>query len=454
MSNSGKNISFARKVSHFIQQHCLLDKSKSYLVALSGGADSVALLRVVHQLGYSMEAAHCNFHLRREESDRDEAFCVSLCETLGIPLHIAHFETEEYAKAHHLSIEMAARNLRYGYFRRLIADIGAGGVLVAHHKDDSVETVVMNLIRGTGIHGLTGIAPVHDGVIRPLLCVGRTQILEFLEEIGQDYVTDSSNLVDDVVRNKIRLNILPLMREINPSVSDSIAEMSVKLAEVSLVYDEEMLRRAKRALVAADDDDVKAYRLDLMTCEGILFHILYPLGFTPKTIEDAFVAVSNHRVGAVFVSDTHEMLVDRTLMIIMSRVKPFQTMKIPIPGRFVIGQQMTLRVEVLDKGADFVVSRDSDCATLDAGKVEFPLFLRLVQPGDRFSPLGMNGSKLVSDFLTDQKVNLLEKRRQLVVADAGNHILWIVGRRPAHPYRVTDKTSRVLLLEWDKDRVG
>lgn len=450
MSNSALQTRLARRVAQFIQQHRLMEESGKYLVALSGGADSVALLRVVLMLGYHVEVAHCNFHLRQEESDRDEAFCHNLCHLLGVPFHVAHFATVEYAEAHHLSIEMAARNLRYSYFRQLMQDLGAQGVLVAHHLDDSVETVLLNLIRGTGIHGLKGIAPEHDGILRPLLCVDRNQIVSFLSEIHQDYVTDSSNLVDDVVRNKIRLNILPLMREINPSVSESIAEMADRLSEVSEVYDGEMQRMAEKARVENGDERVMAYRMDGLAVEGVLFHILYPLGFKPKTISDAFRAVSMRSTGTTFQSESCEMLVDREMIFVCPVQEPFKPFRIPIPGRYVIGKQVVLTVEQTNIDEHFQVSRNPLCATLDADTIQFPLVLRQVQPGDRFSPLGMKGSKLVSDFLTDQKVSLFDKRRQLVAADAHDNIIWIVGRRPAQPCRITSQTRKALILRYEK----
>ena len=195
------------KVSDFIGKHQLLSHEGLHLVALSGGPDSVALLLVLRELGYKIEAAHCNFHLRGEESDRDEEFVKSLCNKLDIPFHIIHFDTREYATLHQVSVEMAARDLRYGYFRQLCQDIGAASVCVAHHRDDAVETLLMNLLRGSGIHGLTGIRPKNGAIVRPLLCVSREEIEQYLHSIGQDYVTDSTNLVNDVMRNKIRLEV-------------------------------------------------------------------------------------------------------------------------------------------------------------------------------------------------------------------------------------------------------
>ena len=440
---------FVDTVSRFIGRHQLLHPGKKYLVALSGGADSVALLRVMWLLGYDIEAAHCNFRLRGEESDRDEAFCADLCHELSVPMHIAHFDTSAYATTHHLSIEMAARNLRYGYFRQLMNDIGAEAVVVAHHKDDSVETMLINLIRGTGIKGLTGISPKRDGVVRPLLCVDREQVLSFLTHIHQDYVTDSTNLVDDVVRNKIRLNILPLMREINPSVTEAMAATAEKLSMVSAVYDSAMEELSGQARLPLADGKFIAYELGKITSEGLLFHILQPLGFSPKNVEEAYDAVQNRHTGAYFRSSSHEMVVDRELLVIMPVVKPFTAMNIPVTGRYVVSEDCTLNVKEVKVDGDFSIVRTPECACLDAEKVALPLVLRTIEDGDRFSPLGMHGSKLVSDFLTDQKVNLLEKRRQLVVADAEGRIVWVVGRRPAHHFRITKDTKKAIVLKWE-----
>ena len=187
---------FIRRVSQYIEEKHLLQPGDKVLVALSGGADSVALLRVLLRLGYVCEAAHCNFHLRGEESLRDEQFVRELAARLDVPLHVIHFDTNEYAASHGVSVEMAARELRYGWFGQLRRECGARVVAVAHHRDDSVETFLLNLVRGTGINGLQGIRPVNGEVVRPLLCVSRAEILEYLASLGQAYVTDSTNLQD------------------------------------------------------------------------------------------------------------------------------------------------------------------------------------------------------------------------------------------------------------------
>ena len=199
-----------------------VDKEKKYIVALSGGADSVCLLLKMLDEGRHVEAAHCNFHLRGAESDRDESFVVSLCSRLGVTLHRAHFDTREYASLHKVSIEMAARTLRYDYFEKLRIDIGAEAILVAHHRDDNVETVLMNMVRGTGIRGVAGIRPRNGHILRPLLDMSRSDIEAYLRERGETYVTDSTNLEDEATRNKFRLNVVPLLRTINPRASENI----------------------------------------------------------------------------------------------------------------------------------------------------------------------------------------------------------------------------------------
>ena len=223
------------KVSAYVKKHNLLDSNELYIVAVSGGADSVALLLLLHEHGYRVHAAHCNFHLRGDESDRDEAFCVELCEHLGVELHRVHFDTQTYADLHKVSIEMAARELRYQWFEQLRKDMGAAGICVAHHRDDSVETVLLNLVRGTGLRGLCGIQPKNGFVLRPLLCVSRAEIEAFLNEKEQGYVTDSTNLEADVQRNIVRLRVLPLLQKLNPAVADNIQRTCENLMEAQNV---------------------------------------------------------------------------------------------------------------------------------------------------------------------------------------------------------------------------
>ena len=425
-----------------------MGRDKTTLVALSGGADSVALLYVLHTLGYPLEAVHCNFHLRGEEADRDEVFCRRLCEDLGVAFHVAHFATREYAETHHVSIEMAARFLRYDYFERLRVDIGADVVAVAHHRDDSVETVLLNLIRGTGIHGLAGIAPKRDNIVRPLLCVRRSDIEAFLEEKELSYVTDSSNLVDDVVRNKIRLNILPLMRDINPSVADSIAMTAERVWQAAAVFDEAMAKRVADASVETQGKGVVAYDMRRVPDEYTLFYMLKDFGFSPAAVTDIFHAMQTHRTGAVFASASYELAFHRERMLVRPLQPPFKPMAIPIEGCYVLAENKKLRVSRKVVDDTFVIPKQPSMVALDADKVVFPLHVRKTERGDRFAPLGMGGNtRLLSDFLTDLKIDLFQKRDQLLLTDASGTILWVMGRRPDHRFRITETTVHALLLE-------
>ena len=444
---------FLNKVEAFIARHHLMVLGRHYLVALSGGADSVALLVALHQLGYNLACVHCNFHLRGEESNRDEEFCRNLCEEMDVAFHTAHFATAEYAQAHHVSIEMAARQLRYDYFERLRIDVGADDVVVAHHKDDAAETILLNFIRGTGIHGLTGIAPRNGHVVRPLLGVCRDEVEAFLRDGQWTYVTDSSNLVPDVVRNKIRLCILPLMRDINPSVTDALTTTAERLSQVATVFDHTMEQCEQQLRRPANPGRV-AYDRRGITDEYTLFYILSRYGFQPSAIEAIFERLNMAQTGALFTSATHELLIDRDVMLIQPRDERKLDMKLPIEGKYVIDEQTSIRISQKAKDEQFAISRSPNVACLDAALVQFPLTLRTALPGDRFCPLGMTGSRLVSDFLTDLKMNRFDKRRQLVVADARQRIIWLVGIRPDHRFRITENTKVSLVIQLLSDEKG
>ena len=428
-----------------IERHQLLSVDSKYLVALSGGADSVCLLMVLKELGYQLEAVHCNFHLRGDESDRDEMFCEVLCKRLDIPFHRIHFDTQMYAELHHVSIEMAARELRYKYFEQLCDDIHATGICVAHHRDDSVETVLINLIRGTGIHGLTGISPKNGRIIRPLLDVSREEIEDYLRQLKQDFVTDSTNLHDDVVRNKIRLNVIPLLQEINPSVSENIALTTNRLSEAVRLFNWALEKKSAECVIEKDEQSL-VINFSLATDnEYILFHLLSPYHFTPLQIEQ-IAANDGKQSGKEWKSSSHVALLDRNRLIVCRLVETRSPMRIPEDGKYVFTDRCVLSFQHVMRDSDFQISRQRNVACLDADLVEFPLTIRYIENGDRFTPFGMKGSKLVSDFLTDCKVSLYDKRQQLVVTDAKQQIVWLVNHRPDHRFCVTEQTKRVLKI--------
>lgn len=429
-------------VRRFIQQHRLMESNGKYLVALSGGADSVALLLVLQELGYHVEAVHCNFHLRGEESDRDENFCVNLCKKLNIELHRVHFDTRTFAELHQVSIEMAARELRYNHFKQLIKDGGFQGVCVAHHRDDSVETILLNLVRGTGIHGLTGIAPKNGNIIRPLLCVSRDEIEQFLRQRNQDFVTDSTNLVNDVKRNKMRLDIIPQLKEMNPSFNESLMKMANHLNEAEKILDD----AAKPLASSLEKNGFIEYQsiLESPSSEYLMFQIFSPFGFSHAQIAE-MTASQEPQTGTVWRSETHELLFDRGRWLLQPiTTTPQKSLKIPEEGTYIFDDNTKIRLQRKQVDDGFSIPKEKNCISLDYKKIHFPLILRTCQTGDRFIPFGMKGSKLVSDYLTDVKKNLFERRHQLVLQNGNGDILWLVGERTDNRYRITDETTNVL----------
>ena len=490
--NSPTISTFVNQVRHFAHHHQLFTPRGKYIIALSGGADSVSLLLVLKhlesELGITLEAAHCNFHLRGDESLRDEQFCQQLCRRLHVPLHLVHFDTHAYADLHHVSIEMAARDLRYAYFEQLRRDIHAHDICVAHHRDDSVETLLLNLVRGTGLRGLRGIQPRNAHIIRPLLSHSRQQIEQYLDALGESYVTDSTNLHNDVKRNKIRLNIIPLLCELNPSVSQSIFETSLRVTEALKVFDEAIqrsiadvttpprgctcLKCTNQPVEKCTNQPVeKSPNQPVENCttpqtqnspltisvprlkqqpspEYTLHEILSPRGFTSAQIEQIYTSLDTIPTGKIITSCTHELAFDRSTLILQPKTPTplVRPMHIPETGTYVLSDNLKLKVETEECGDRYEPSHAADCASLDASDIKFPLTLRHIQPGDRFVPFGMTGMKLVSDYLTDRKKNVFEKRAQLVLTDAQQRILWLVGERTDNRFRINADTQRALRL--------
>ena len=379
------------------------DKPPVWLTALSGGADSVALTLLMKQEGINVYALHCNFHLRGDESDRDEAFVRDFCRKNDIPLEVMHFDTKSEARTHKESTEMAARRLRYSWFERRALELNAAGICVAHHMDDQAETILLNLIRGTGIQGLQGMK--HDRmmgslrIVRPLLGVTRKEILEYLDSQNQTYVTDSTNMERNAMRNRIRLDVIPLLKQLNPNITECLARTAENLR-----YEH------------ADDD------------EGAYFKRLQPLGFSRSQILDIFAHKESKAKGRLWHSATHTATIINGELVVE---KAEDDTVLP-----------TLNVEEVKN-----ISIQKGIAHVDADTLRLPLYVRKMQAGDRFRPYGMyDGSKLLSDFLTDRKVNILEKQRQVVVTDQTGAIVWVAPHEIDDRHKVTSSTSRILRL--------
>ena len=407
------------KVERYINKHKLLNPNELYIVALSGGADSVALLLLLKNAGFNVHAAHCNFRLRGAESDRDEVFCVELCHRLGVELHRVHFDTREYAELHKVSIEMSARELRYKWFEQLREDIGAAGICVAHHRDDSVETVILNMVRGTGVHGLVGIRPRNGYILRPLLCVSRDEIEGFLTSCGQKYITDSTNLEDEATRNKVRHHIIPELQQLNGKALENIQRMTERMAAV-----EELLDAYKAQTIVRKENGIAIRKLDVLN-DYLLYELLADYGFNSAQASQICDSMRADSVGSVFSSADYDLLVDRECLLVEPHLEPMKPFVIPETGTYILDEKHKIRVE---SGA-FEVSKDPLVATLDASKVHFPLTVRRAEEGDWMVPFGMSGRKLLSDMMTDLKKSIFDKRKQIVVTDNQGVIIWAVGLR-------------------------
>lgn len=431
------------KISKYISEHKLLSNGDKVIVALSGGADSVALLHILHRLEYNCIAVHCNFHLRGEESMRDQHFVEDLCKRLDTTLHIIDFDTKQYARENKVSIEMAARTLRYKEFEEIRIKERATAIAVAHHRDDSAETLLLNLMRGCGIRGLHGIRPRNGYIIRPLLCIGRSDILHYLNNAQIEYVTDSTNLSSDYTRNKVRLELLPLMAQINPSIGATIAETAERLAEAEEIYSQAIEQAKQRVL--SDSTTIDIHRLKQEKAPRTLLHeILSPYGFNNSQVNDILTNIDSES-GRRYKAAEWEVIKDREKLLIAPIGATFEQTVLPEEGEISTPYGLLRINRSIFNGT---ISKKRNIATLDAEKLELPLTLRSTRKGDRFHPFGMRGTKLVSDYLTDIKRNVIEKEQQLVVTDARDNILWLVGERPSALCSVNSSTTEVITLEW------
>ena len=421
-----------------------MSEGAKVLVAISGGADSVALLIVLKRLGYDCEALHCNFHLRGDESLRDEMFVRDLCKKEGVKLTVVHFDTAAYAAEKGISIEMAAREQRYEAFESHRKECGATAIAVAHHRNDSAETMLLNLVRGTGLKGLHGIQPKNGYVVRPLLCVERNEIVEYLEWRGAGYVTDSTNLESEFTRNRIRLQIIPLLQEINPSIIESLAATAERLGEAEKVYAkgiEEGIARVKNGNII----NIAALERE-PSPQALLHEILRPIGFNGSQINDILQSMDGES-GRTFTGKHWQVVKDRTTLIITPNEDCSINTELPCNDTVETAQGRLLCTTAEFSGT---IERKKEIATIDCDKVQMPLTLRNREEGDRFTPFGMRGSKLVSDYLTDRKKSLIDKQRQLVVTDATGKIVWLVGERLAACGAVDDSTKSIMRIEWQE----
>lgn len=435
------------KVQEYIAHHKLFTKQSKVLVGLSGGPDSMVLIHLLMQLGYKCIAAHCNFHLRGKDSDKDAAFVFKWCNENNIPLFTINFDTEEYAATNKISIEMAARELRYNWFEKLRKEQSADVVGIAHHKDDSVETILINLIRGTGIKGLTGIPIVNKRIVRPLLQVSRRQIMEYLSRNKIPYVIDHTNQEEMYTRNIIRLKVLPILKKLNPSVKNSIITTSNNLKEAEKIYNGYINQAIEEVL---NNNLINIAKLKkTYSPQSVLFEILSPMGFTSSVIED----ISNNLdsiPGKMYHADGFRLLKDRDYLVISDSELEDKNKEYLIYADST-GKELPFSLTIHKEAytPEFEIKRNKTILHCDFDKLTFPLTLRKWKEGDWFVPFGMKGKKKLSDFFSDNKFSLFQKEDAWVLLSA-NEVVWIVNHRADNRFRITDDTKTVYTFSLDK----
>lgn len=430
----------------------ITQKSGPVIVALSGGADSVALLSALTRLGYRCVAAHCDFHLRGDESERDRRHAEAIAEKSGAEYEETHFDVEEYKRTHHVSTEMACRELRYEWFGRLSEKHGGIPVAVAHHHDDNVETMFLNLLRGTGIGGLTGMKPRNGIIVRPMLRLTRAQIEEYLRSEGIGFMVDSTNLINDVKRNRLRNIILPELHRQFPDCGKALSTTMDNLGRTESLY-RELTEKAAKQFLSDDGMQVDLKRLTSEVGESatMLYEIIRRHGFNYTQASDIIKAYRGDTPsGRLFMADGWQAALNRGTLLLTPADRAADDgdtcfdIDLSREGIYAPG------IEVSIVGRDELVFDRTGLRIYLDGEVlkGSPLFqIRHWKEGDRIEPFGMKGSRLVSDIFSDAKLTIAEKRQKWILTRNGRPI-WVVGMRASRHFPVSTESSTVIALKF------
>ena len=430
------------KMQNYIKtQFPFLEKGK-LLIAISGGLDSVVLANLFHKLKFNFALAHCNFNLRGEESNADEDFVLQFAEDLNVEVYVESFDTEAYAKTHQLSTQMAARELRYSWFNDLMEQLKLDYLLTAHHADDNLETFLINLSRGTGLEGLTGIPEINCNIVRPMLTFSRQDIEVYANENKLKWREDSSNISTKYLRNKLRHDVIPALKETNPQLLQNFNKTLSFLKDSNEIIEDHIAEIQKKVVTLDGDliilDNKKL--LKLSNPKAYLYQLLKDFNFTEW---DDVTDLLNAQSGKQVFSETHRLLKDRNTLILSERITNVDVSltisenenEIETP----LGKMTLKTVKQLKKALQSTIFVDKE-------KIQFPLTLRKWEEGDYFHPFGMKGKKKLSKYFKDEKLSLIEKEQTLVLC-SGKNILWVVGKRADDRFKVTVNTSQILKIE-------
>jgi len=429
-----------------INKQQLFTKNDKLLVAVSGGIDSMALCALLLKANYQFSIVHCNFMLRGSESEEDELFISAYCKKNNVLLFNRAFNTKHYAETKKISIQMAARELRYAYFDELLKNHSFDYLLTAHHLNDSIETFFINLSRGSGINGLKGISEKQNSIVRPLLPFTKDEILNYAEKNSINYRTDSSNTEEKYLRNYLRLNIIPQFKNLNPSFEKTMEKELELMQQYHSIIQSHFLSEIKQA-VSKTPTGITIKIETILNCktpELLLFEILNEYGFNSKLISSINESL-NGISGKHFSSEEYELLKDRDFLIVNKKVTLSKEEIIIEKDTSEILNPLHLKFNHV---TDFVIENNTEVAYIDESKLQYPLILRPWKRGDKFKPLGMAGFKKLSDLFVDKKLNNFEKEYVRVLENGNNEIIWVVNVRMDDRFKITANTKQILRIEY------
>ncbi len=430
----------------FIEQNSLFTTDSKVLAAVSGGMDSVLMAHLLKAAGFNFDIAHCNFQLRGQESEADEAFCKKLADKLGVIFYTTKFDTQKYAADQKISIQMAARDMRYQWFEQLRQQHGYDVIALAHHQNDSIETILLNLTRGTGIAGLHGILPKNGVLVRPLMFLGREEIQSLINGNGFDYVEDSSNSSVKYTRNKIRLEVIPHLKALNPNLENTFESNLKHFRELEQLLELKVAELKNELLLVGDEVHIAISSIKQMKPQRLLLYkLLQDYGFNDTTIDDVIASLDKHS-GRVFESVGYKLVLDRDKLILAKKNNSIQQPVLINETDHSISYG-TYKLTLLHDDSPLIIKNNPLAVAIDAALLVYPLTIRAWQKSDFFYPLGMKTRKKLSDFFINRKVALHQKTEIPILVNGNGDIMWIGGYQPDERYKVSDNTKKVTIFE-------
>jgi tRNA(Ile)-lysidine synthase len=432
---------------NFISENNLFRSDNRILLAVSGGIDSMAMAHLFLKLETKIGIAHCNFCLRDKESDKDEELVKSFSDKNGVPFYTRRFKTKEYSLKNGISVQMAARELRYTWFEKVRRDNGFDFVAVAHNLNDNIETLLINLIRGTGITGLSGMKPASEKIIRPLLFALRSDIEDYCSQARITFREDSSNAETRYTRNKIRHLVIPLLKEINPSIEETLTETAKKLAGTDEIVTDYV--NGIRTQLSVKNGETIIFNIEklkgLRAGKALIFELFSPFGITGTTSGDLLTVIAGNSGKQIF-TKTHRLIRSRNeLIVIPIRTKKQENYRINSPEDILMIPGI-VSAGIVTRESGFKISDNQNIASIDYDLLKFPLLIRTWESGDYFFPLGMKKKKKLSDYFIDRKYSLADKEKAILL-ESGGCIVWIIGERLDDRFKVTESTTRIFQVE-------